>query len=343
MVVQISPNLTPEPTITVPQYPSDLSSTTSSSTLAPATAANTWTELQPDIFPAPSVPPGFPWTSYPKSWYPDVPTTTTVNTSMATFEPPATSTTHLADPSLQPLSPTSSCSTTDTIASTSVQSSPTYANSSAAASSTTAAPASSCEDGSAIFTVDFDELPSFSAGPSDVDIPPIFNPYRKLYWEGHFGYVPPPTDPFPPHSPPQLAVYRASGYDVNASRDAGLELKGEIGAGPRADTNAYWIDVYSAWLGCADGGPDECTITLNGYIDGESNANISQNVTQPPCPGLKNCLLTQVLFNGGFRGLTGLQIIATVGGDDVDYYLDDLQLGWSNNSCAAQLLRSSSE
>ena len=45
---------------------------------------------------------------------------------------------------------------------------------------------SSCIESSAMFTVDFDDLPSFSAGPDDTDIPPIFNPYRKLYWVSHF-------------------------------------------------------------------------------------------------------------------------------------------------------------
>ena len=51
----------------------------------------------------------------------------------------------------------------------------------------TAAP---CGKGSSKFTIDFDDLPSFSTGSDDTDIPPIFNPYRKLYWEGQFGYVP---------------------------------------------------------------------------------------------------------------------------------------------------------
>ena len=138
-------------------------------------------------------------------------------------------------------------------------------------------------------------------------------------------------------------MYRASGLDVNGSRDVGLELSGEIGAGPRAESNAYWIDAYSAWLRCANGGPDDCTITLNGYTQAGSSPTVTEHVTQPPCPGLKNCSLALVLFNGRFRGLTGLQIEATVGAEVVDYYLDDLQLGWSNNTCAAQLLRSSSE
>ena len=152
-----------------------------------------------------------------------------------------------------------------------------------------------------------------------------------------------PTDPFPPHSPSQLAVYRENGLNAEGSQDAGLEMAGGIGAGPRAGLNAYWIDAYSAWLGCANGGPGHCTIEVNGYTNGEDAANVTQTIDQPPCRGLANCSLALVDFNSGFRGLTTLQITARVGSTPVDYYMDDLILGWSNNSCAAQTVRSSSE
>lgn len=219
----------------------------------------------------------------------------------------------------------------------------TYSNTSRAVSPTATNAPSSCGNASAFFTIDFDDLPAFSTGPGDADIPPIFNPYRKLFFEEHFGYVPPPTDPFPPHSPPQLAVYRENGLNVSGSIDAGLGLLGEIGAGPRADDAAYWIDVFSAWLGCADGGPDDCIMTVNGYTHGENVGNVTQVITQPPCLGLKNCSLALVEFDQGFRDLTGLQIIATVKGKSTDWYMDDLKLGWSISTCAAQLQRSSSE
>lgn len=191
----------------------------------------------------------------------------------------------------------------------------------------------------------FDDLPHFSvsSGSGNTDIPPIFNPYRKLYWQDHFGYVPPPSDPFPPISPPQLAVYRSAGTAVDGSSSAGLESSGEIGAGPRASNNAYWVDANSAWLGCSDGGPTECTITINGYTQGSSQSSASQTITQPPCPGLKNCSLALVEFNGDFKSLSGLQITAAVAGKPVDYYMDDLSLSWSNNTCAAQQDRSSAE
>ena len=213
---------------------------------------------------------------------------------------------------------------------------------------TAATPATSACDGAVVsprFVVDFDDLPRFSTGsdPSDTDAPPIFNPYRKLYWEEHFAYVPPPTDPFPPHSPPQLAVYQEAGLTITPSPDAGSELIDAIGAGPRAADSAYWINAYSAWLGCANSGPDYCQLEARGYAYGSNESIISQSFSQPPCPGLKNCSLALVEFGSGFSGLCGLQIIATVADKPVTWYMDDLSLGWSNNTCAAQLERSSSE
>lgn len=188
-------------------------------------------------------------------------------------------------------------------------------------------------------------MPHFdvSSDVEDTDIPPIFNPYRKLYWEDHFGYVPPPSDPYAPHSPPQLAVYRAGGVNDVGSRDAGLVMNGEIGAGSRSSDTAYWIDAHSAWLGCSDGGSTDCSITINGFRNESSEAAITQTITQQPCPGLKNCSLTFVEMNGSFLGLSGLQIVAAIAGKPVDYYIDDLKLEWSDNTCTAQQERSSSQ
>jgi len=314
---------------TVAIYPWDLNPTPSvSAKISTSSIVNPWTNLQPGLNPPPSVPSGFQW----------IPTATSPFSSAA--QTPAT---HPAVQTEHSRSVTSSEHTVVTTPPYRTRPSQNYTDISSTGSPAAPIETSSCGDTSAMFTVNFDDLPFFSTVSDDADVPPIFNPYRKLYWEGHFGYVPPPTDPFPPHSPPQLAVYRASNVDVDGSSDAGLELTGEVGAGPRADNNAYWIDAYSAWLGCANSGPDDCNITINGYANAGSVAAVTQTITQPPCLGLKDCSLALVAFNAGFRGLDGLQIVASVDSKAVDYYMDDLQLGWSNNSCAAQQLRSSSE
>jgi len=321
----LQPGLNPPPSV-----PSGFQwiPTAFSAKILTSSIVNPWTNLQPGLNPPPSVPSGFQW----------IPTATSPFSSAA--QTPAT---HPAVQTEHSRSVTSSEHTVVTTPPYRTRPSQNYTDISSTGSPAAPIETSSCGDTSAMFTVNFDDLPFFSTVSDDADVPPIFNPYRKLYWEGHFGYVPPPTDPFPPHSPPQLAVYRANNVDVDGSSDAGLELTGEVGAGPRADNNAYWIDAYSAWLGCANSGPDDCNITINGYANAGSVAAVTQTITQPPCLGLKDCSLALVAFNAGFRGLDGLQIVASVDSKAVDYYMDDLQLGWSNNSCAAQQLRSSSE
>ena len=148
--------------------------------------------------------------------------------------------------------------------------------------------------------------------------------------------MPPPTDPFPPISGEQLAVYRVDdSTDVDESPDAGLELIGEFGSGPRASESAYWIDAYSVYLGCSNAGPSECVISINGYDTASSTRVASQTVSQPPCPGLTNCKLALVSFNEEFRNLSGIQIIAAVDRRPVTWYMDELELGWSNNTCEA--------
>ena len=145
-------------------------------------------------------------------------------------------------------------------------------------------------------------------------------------------------------SPPQLAVYRVdNNTDVDADPDSGDESIGEFGAGPRSSDSAYWIDAFSAYLGCSNAGPGDCTISINGYDAVSSTRIVNQTVTQPPCPGLKNCTLAMVEFLPGFKNLSGIQILAAVNDRLVTWYMDDLQLGWSNNTCAAATERASGE
>lgn len=181
------------------------------------------------------------------------------------------------------------------------------------------------------------------AGSNNTDTPPIFNPYRKLFFNTGYGYVPPPSDPYAPISPPQLAVWNVYNDTViQHSIDAGLELRGEIGAGPRVQESAYWIDAYSVWIGCADGGPTECRLDFIGFDQFDTEI-ATQTLLQPPCPGLVNCKLVEVEFSSQFRDLAGLQILAYINKTPIAFYMDDLSLGWSNNTCAAQLQRSSAQ
>ncbi|KAI4262456.1 MAG: hypothetical protein L6R42_002374 [Xanthoria sp. 1 TBL-2021] len=274
---------------------------------------------------------------------------TTEPSAISTSEPPS-------PPPIAPgytwnASPENATTQTSSSAISIVEPTPTFANTTHTSAAITT-PESTCGADTGRFTIDFDDLPHFSADAGNTDIPPIFNPYRKLYFNGGFGYVPPPgkycpnilcnNDPFAPISPPQLAVYNYhTDSSTSQSLDAGLELRGELGAGPRVHEKAYWIDVYSAWIGCANGGPADCRIDLIGY-DALNSPIATQTLWQRPCPGLVNCKLAQITFSNQFRDLAGLQILAYVNETPVTFYMDDLSLGWSNNTCAAQFERSSS-
>ncbi|KAI4287959.1 MAG: hypothetical protein L6R35_002783 [Caloplaca aegaea] len=277
------------------------------------------------------------------------------------------SSTSVAAPRSQPSTPSSAIeplSTQQSAGSTSsaysiVQATPSFSNATGTGSTSPSAATSFCGSDTGLFTItvshlkaetlspvdhlQFDDLPHFSTESPLSSIPPIFNPYRKLFFNSGYGYVPPPSDPFPPISPPQLAVYNYHNDSVSqTSVDDGLVLHGEIGAGPRVNESAYWIDAYSTWIGCANGGPGECTINFIGY-DRFNNQVAHQTVLQAACPGLVNCKLAQVSFADEFRELAGLQILAYVDETPVTFYMDDLSVGWSNNSCAARLERSSHE
>ncbi|TKA61862.1 hypothetical protein B0A49_12589 [Cryomyces minteri] len=218
--------------------------------------------------------------------------------------------------------------------------------SSSTSSSTAPTPTACGESGN--FTINFDDEPMFT--PSDnatFQAPPVFNPYHHLYYANGFSYVPPPTVPFPPNSPPRLAMYLSNDTGDIGSPNAGGMKAGELGAGPRGATDAYWIDAWSVYLGCDNEGPTDCTMVLSGYrwdtATGQETLHVQQNATLSPCPGYIDCHLQHVVLDSGFTSLTGFQIQAFVN-ETVDrtYFMDDLAMGWSNNTCAAGLLRISS-
>jgi len=168
------------------------------------------------------------------------------------------------------------------------------------------------------------------------------------------GYVhaPPPGEPFPPHSGSQLAVFlgnassgtnSSSGSPSALSPRIGYMQPGEIGDGPYDGYNPYWFNAYGAWLGCDNNGPDACVFNVTGYTwDAVAQQEVPAYNTEynlPGCPGFQNCQLQHVSFPPSFVNLTGIQIQASVDGQQRMFFMDDLALGWSNNTCAAGLQR----
>lgn len=199
------------------------------------------------------------------------------------------------------------------------------------------------------FTLGWDDEPSFAPSNANTSASPtyapVFNPYHHMFFSNGYAYAPPPSDPYPPISAPRLAVFlpNASAIsDSTGSPDAGGERPGELGAGPRASLNAFWFNAYSAYLGCDNSGTQPCSLQISGYAWNGTDESLvaQQTATLPACADMVNCTLTQVVFDEGFsHNLTGLQFAATVGGIMQVFYMDNLSMGWYNNTCAAGLQR----
>ncbi|KAK6440652.1 hypothetical protein LTR95_003118 [Oleoguttula sp. CCFEE 5521] len=202
------------------------------------------------------------------------------------------------------------------------------------------------------FTLTFDDLPTFS-GNDSLDItqaPPIWNPYHHLTFADGYVYAPLPKEPYSPHSGSKLAVFLGNGTGKTLSPSAmspgstGGE-PGEISNGQYDGNTAFWFDARTAWVGCDNPGPAACVLNVTGYTwDANINDDIGAYKTQytvPPCPQQQDCQLMPITFPSSFRALTGLQIQAFVGEQQRMFFLDDLALGWSNDTCAAGLTRQS--
>ncbi|KAK3618604.1 hypothetical protein LTR56_024525 [Elasticomyces elasticus] len=209
------------------------------------------------------------------------------------------------------------------------------------ASSATATPTACGEHGN--FTMDFDNLPNFqpnSKRATDItQAPPVPNPYHHLTFSDGYVYAPQPSEPYLPSSEPHLAVFLVNGTGVTARS----VQPGEIGDGPYESNSAFWFDAFSAMMGCDNAGPDPCTIVFTGYTYSaaakDEIATYTQNATIAPCPALNNCPLQPVSFPTSFRSLSGVRMQAFVGNEERMFFLDDMELGWSNNTCQASLTR----
>jgi hypothetical protein len=140
----------------------------------------------------------------------------------------------------------------------------------------------------------FDDLPSFHPiNVTDITQQPLIcSPYHHLSVSYGFVYAKQSDQPFKPASPPHVAVFLPVG---TAPRPSGDSKPGEIGDGPRAANPAYWFDALEVFIGCDNGGPDGCTLTLTGYkwdpVTQDEVAAITHTVILPPCADFVDCRL----------------------------------------------------
>lgn len=196
------------------------------------------------------------------------------------------------------------------------------------------------------FTLNFDDT-VISVNRNQVVSVNMKAPYHHFFYGNGLITVPDKWEPYPAISQPNIAMFLPpllGGISSNTPF-AGTLLPGELGAGPRASVNAYWFNAYSGYFGCALNGLVACTLRISGYrydaVLKQEVLVVEQNATIPPCYLYINCRLRQVFFNDQFRALSGIQFNAytpTLGIPQI-HMMDDVHLGWYNNSCSAGILR----
>lgn len=191
----------------------------------------------------------------------------------------------------------------------------------------------------------FDDLPTFhpdrrrQSGNDITRQPPLdLRPYHHLTFSNGFVYAPQDVEPFTANSQPNVAAFLANGTGMRT----GAGDSGEISDGPD-DVSAFWFDAFSAFLGCDNAGPGNCTMEVTGLhwdpVAKDETPAFSQSYTLPPCPGNRNCVLTPITFPSTARSLSGLQIRAVRAGEPRMFFMDDMNMAWSNKTCDAGLLR----
>lgn len=217
-------------------------------------------------------------------------------------------------------------------------------------SSTSANPAASSCGQIGEFDISFDDLPAQSVSPNQTaGSPPIFNPFDHFFWEAGWTYGPPPAQPYAPHNGNQLAIYNITlSNQQPGSSNAGTIVKGGFSAGPRSSLDQYWFNATSAWVGCQNNLTSPlgvCDFVAEAYVwNNDTQVEqliITQHFKLPLCQ-TEHCDLQLITFSDKFEGLCTMSFYANIDGQIRNFYVDDMEMGWWNNTCDAGLMRISS-
>lgn len=159
--------------------------------------------------------------------------------------------------------------------------------------------------------------------------------------------MPPPTAAYLPSSPPLMLEFvpDLSGNGTNPEagyNTAAYGFSGQISDGDHGLTGCFTFNMYSATFGCNSTGPP-CEFTFTGLqydvaTDGVSPIT-SQTISVTACPTLVDCKLRRIMLDDTFVDLNAIRIRAAAGTTPQGWWMDDLHLGWFNNSCTTGLCR----
>ncbi|KAF8855406.1 hypothetical protein BDZ45DRAFT_676177 [Acephala macrosclerotiorum] len=180
------------------------------------------------------------------------------------------------------------------------------------------------------------------------DPEPVFSPYHQFDFSDGWVIVPPPTDPYLPSSPPLLTEFipnfnLTTSTSQSGPNSAEFGYSGDIGSADHGSLGCFSFNVYGASFGCDSTGPD-CVFSFTGfrYENGVATSVVSENSAITACPALANCDLVPITLSPAFQDLDVIRINVTVAGEPKIWWMDDLKLGWTDNSCSAGMCRSGS-
>jgi hypothetical protein len=127
---------------------------------------------------------------------------------------------------------------------------------------------------------------------------------------------------------------------------AGPADTAEIGVGPNFLNPCHRFDLYKMHLGCATEKPEDwCEFEVSAYTHVEGSLHEESKAWRetkrvPGCANFSqgNCPLAPVEFVG-FTNMTSVLITLHVGLELRVWWADDMQVGWTDNSCEASMCR----
>ena len=116
---------------------------------------------------------------------------------------------------------------------------------------------------------------------------------------------------------------------------------GKFGLGHQKSNFCFRFNYYGSTIKCLSDGPD-CVFSITGlrydYETRQESPVVSQTVHVPTCLS-EQCYPARTEVHG-FKNLTSVITTVTISGRSGDWRMDDLSLGWSDNTCEAANCRS---
>jgi hypothetical protein len=168
-------------------------------------------------------------------------------------------------------------------------------------------------------------------------------------WSDGWSYAPPPPEHFRPVSGHQLGVFLVNdstnvhSQNYTGSIPSSGDVNGMFGAGPNYFRSAFWFNTHGVYVGCQVPVGHKCQVEMHGWRYDSASGQSCQEAHQHYLllPYGNETGLQLLPLDATFSNLTAFQIVATdtATNSPVSYYVDDIALTWSNNTCAAGLER----